>query len=690
MSDGGTAPVPNASALHLPTSTVLWEARNCIYPSAVIQLLSSPRNVAPSNLHSPIDAMSSPCKGRLRPLSGSCEVGNVASWTATNWQADILLAQEAHIDAFALNIGYGDSSITNSLANAFVAAQNTGFKLFISFDYTGGTAAWPEANVISILNTYKSNSAYYTYLGKPFVSTFEGIDNTADWTAIKSQTGCFVVPNWSSLGAEAAVARGTADGLFSWNAWPWGDEDMNTYTDASYFQFLNQTGVAMPYMMPVSPWFYTNLPNYDKNWLWRGDDLCRWQEILSIDPQPEWIEIVTWNDYGESHYIGPLHQEEYASVFDSTHGDGPYNFASNMTHDAWRQTLPFVIDTYKNGIATVKQEVVTAWYRLTSKDNTACSDGDTTGNTASQLQIEFYPTDVVQDKIFYSALLAGVGTVTVTVGGVDLGASWTHTPSDSVGIYHGSVAYGSNTGKVIVTVHTSSSGSIVFQGNPIVSDCSTWSGYTNWNAYTGSQAGSAVTATPALNISEQYTACTCTNYGPQPTLPTAANTPGFGTIGYPAQGLTSEYIGLCSFNCYYGYCPSGACGTVNYGVVAETTSPFLPPACISGTGVDNLGGLCGYACAYGYCPIHSCTCTLEGVLNAPPAITDGAGTAVSGQDPELYDGLCDFACSRGYCPSGACEYVTTDALLGNTTVVIVNGVLRNATFAHGVVTNSTR
>lgn len=77
------------------------------------------------------------------------------------------------------------------------------------------------------------------------------------------------MPNWSSLGAQAAVARGTADGLFSWNAyvhtfgnidllltlsrWPWGNEDMNTYTDASYFVFLNQTGVPMPYMMPVSP-----------------------------------------------------------------------------------------------------------------------------------------------------------------------------------------------------------------------------------------------------------------------------------------------------------------------------------------------------------------------------------------------------------------------------------------------------
>lgn len=58
--------------------------------------------------------------------------------------------------------------------------------------------------------------------------------------------------------------------------------------------------------MPVSPWFYANLPGYDKNWLWSSDDLWfdRWQEVWSF--QPEWVEILTWNDFGESHYIGPL------------------------------------------------------------------------------------------------------------------------------------------------------------------------------------------------------------------------------------------------------------------------------------------------------------------------------------------------------------------------------------------------
>lgn len=71
------------------------------------------------------------------------------------------------------------------------------------------------------------------------------------------------MPDWSSQGAKAALelAGGVANWLFSWAAWPWGNENMNTYVDASYLQYLN----GKPYMMPGSPWFYTNLPGYDKN-----------------------------------------------------------------------------------------------------------------------------------------------------------------------------------------------------------------------------------------------------------------------------------------------------------------------------------------------------------------------------------------------------------------------------------------
>jgi hypothetical protein len=42
---------------------------------------------------------------------------------------------------------------------------------------------------------------------------------------------------WWRTKVKPAVETGVVDGLFSWAGWPWGDEDMNTYIDASYIQY---------------------------------------------------------------------------------------------------------------------------------------------------------------------------------------------------------------------------------------------------------------------------------------------------------------------------------------------------------------------------------------------------------------------------------------------------------------------
>jgi hypothetical protein len=70
-------------------------------------------------------------------------VGNVPTWDVATWQADIRVAQAARIDAFALNIAFGDPNNLATLSRAFQAANILGFKLFFSFDYAGGTP-WPQ------------------------------------------------------------------------------------------------------------------------------------------------------------------------------------------------------------------------------------------------------------------------------------------------------------------------------------------------------------------------------------------------------------------------------------------------------------------------------------------------------------------------------------------------------------------
>lgn len=226
------------------------------------------------------------------------QVGNAANYTSNDWKKDISLAREAQIDAFALNIAYKEPNIASPLLTAFSAAAAMGFDMFFSFDYNGN-GAWPKDEVDSLLAKYAAHTAYFKYNGKSLVSTFEGPGSADDWIDLKNDHNVFFILDWSSLGAKEALKRGggVADGLFSWAAWPWGAQDMDTYTDASYLQYLN----GKSYMMPISPWFFTNLPGYNKNWLWRGDSLWydRWVQAsynktsADLIDNTQFVEIIS-------------------------------------------------------------------------------------------------------------------------------------------------------------------------------------------------------------------------------------------------------------------------------------------------------------------------------------------------------------------------------------------------------------
>lgn len=106
-------------------------------------------------------------------------------------------------------------------------------------------------------------------------------------------------------------------------------------------------------LMPASPWFYTNLPGYDKNWMWPDYHMNlwadRWTEILSV--QPDYAEIISWNDFGESHYIGT--QMSSPPFQGNAH---TLDYVNGIDHDAWRWPLEVWAKQYKDDIATVTEE----------------------------------------------------------------------------------------------------------------------------------------------------------------------------------------------------------------------------------------------------------------------------------------------------------------------------------------------
>ncbi|KAL2010446.1 hypothetical protein VTN00DRAFT_6253 [Thermoascus crustaceus] len=416
-------------------------------------------------------------------------VGNAAAMTLEQWKSEINEAKKAHIDGFALNIATQDTFTDAVLQRAYDAAEAVGnFSMFLSFDYLSG-GPWPVPRVIMTVNKYKNKSAQFYYKGKPLVSTFEGVHNVFDWPIIKAATGCSVIPTWTSLGPKGVAAvLEIIDGAFSWDAWPVGAQDKNTDGDKAWMHALGNK----PYMMPVAPWFYTNLPQWGKNWLWRGDDLWheRWQQVIEL--QPPLVQIISWNDYGESHYIGPIYKEGIP--------DGAAKYVLNQTHDAWRSLLPYYIDAYKSGNMTTAidpsdianlpgsnsrlataptlEDKITYWYRV--NPSTAGNTGGTTGNNPTMGQPALDPGLVSQDKIFVTVLVQEPSDVAVQIGE----AEPTFLRANTTGISHFSVPFGNQTGPVTISILRDCQEIVTITGPEITDKCA--DGEINWNAFVGS------------------------------------------------------------------------------------------------------------------------------------------------------------------------------------------------------------
>ena len=193
-----------------------------------------------------------------------------------------------------MNFG-GDSYSDTQLGYAYEAAKNQGnFTVFLMFDYdanqyllqsnTPGAIPFTQENVQDFINKYKGEAGQFIYNEKPLVGTFEGVGSAGDWPAIKANTGCFFVPDWTSAKGDPSQFQ-NVDGALSWDVWPNGPTGISSMIDTAWQGILGDK----VYMMGVSPWFYTNLPG--KNWLWRGDNLWhdRWQQVLEV--QPDLVEV---------------------------------------------------------------------------------------------------------------------------------------------------------------------------------------------------------------------------------------------------------------------------------------------------------------------------------------------------------------------------------------------------------------
>lgn len=126
-----------------------------------------------------------------------------------------------------------------------------------------------------------------------------------------------------------------ADGYFNWQAWPVDDNVKNTCTaDKAYHSALQNAGKSGAYIMAISPWQFKDLDNGDQMDAWVA--LSDWLFVKRLeavdlgDIKPDIVELLTWNNWCESHYLRDL-PGNYTSASD--HADmgtmGAYGCSDN-------------------------------------------------------------------------------------------------------------------------------------------------------------------------------------------------------------------------------------------------------------------------------------------------------------------------------------------------------------------------
>jgi len=200
----------------------------------------------------------------------------------------------------------------------------------------------------------------------------------------------------------------------------------------------------------------------------------RWQQVLQY--QPEFVEILTWNDWGESHYISPNPPYENALP------TGSEWYVSPVSHGAWLHDLPYYIYQYKTGGAAPSKDIytphITFWYRLNPA--TASGRGGTVCNQAPW-QTTMPPQNCVADAIFFTVFTDSKATVSVSIGGVDQGSQ----VAPSAGVFHGSLPFNGQTGGVTISATMEDGSTLGPVSGPSITTVCHPNGV-NWNAWVGS------------------------------------------------------------------------------------------------------------------------------------------------------------------------------------------------------------
>ena len=297
-------------------------------------------------------------------------------------QTDIDDAAGLGIDGFALNFGkttfrvalhlllrcvltasadqFKDWSMA-TVKDMFDYADKKEFKLFFSFDHNGELVK--PMNYENYLRDHVNRPSYFKIDGRPLVSTFGGEKVTdAEWSGLKGVVDpvldgkkTLLIPGFFQgvTPANVFTTRSNIDGVFNWNSWQdtWqGKKPVSMVTDQQYMTKAHDSGRL--FMMGISPLQYKNM-NAKNNWYRRGEENLEIRLGQALSLQPDMLQFQSWNDAGESHYMGNLWNTPMNSSLEIQ------ELVNDRPHKAYWPIMKAFIKVWKNGETTTANMVPT-------------------------------------------------------------------------------------------------------------------------------------------------------------------------------------------------------------------------------------------------------------------------------------------------------------------------------------------
>jgi glucan endo-1,3-alpha-glucosidase len=383
-----------------------------------------------------------------------------------SYEREIREAQALGIDGFVLAAeqwikapNYPEPNYIIYAAQMFEAAArlNSGFKLMFQADLCCTiTAAEIDDMMRRFANNPRYGPVYFRYKGRPVLTTFVGGQKGVQfWEQVRHDLATGNNPSTAVLPSVLPAASGAPDNapmdLFLVTGFYWGGElpqkkDIvqnlaiwkNVIDGALYWANANVPGAGneldpVPssdayaevlhkagklYMAPVVPQFWGAVHNRYAEYRGGAGMRAMWMDAIERT-HPEWVMIITWNDFTEATYISPIDDpNKYAHAnYITSFGIPGDRLNFFHSHAAAGKLMAFYIEWYKTGEEPPIEHDSVYWFYRTQPVN---YDAGTPPVTQKE--------GPVADRIYITSNLTAPADLEVHCGGE---VSTVHLPAGS-------------------------------------------------------------------------------------------------------------------------------------------------------------------------------------------------------------------------------------------------------------------